>query len=209
MPRRCKNDEKLKKVIAEVTPQMLVDAIDEMLLLQLGKEKGYHLTDEQFKGWLDNIRKDQNLEDEQKFQAGARAGRHDDGRPAARTREQVIVSRCSGTRSDRSCRSPRKKRAVLPDAPEEFAEPATVTLREILDRGADGDQGRQAASTWRPRTRREGEGGRAPRAHAGGEDFAKVAAEVSAVAVEGQRRPDRSDHRAASSRPRCRSCSTR
>ena len=36
-----KNDDALKKMIAEVTPRILVDTIDEMLLLQLGKEKGY------------------------------------------------------------------------------------------------------------------------------------------------------------------------
>ena len=52
-----KNDETLKKMIAEVTPRILVDTIDEMLLMQLGKEKGYHVTDQQFKEWLADIRK--------------------------------------------------------------------------------------------------------------------------------------------------------
>src|SRR4030095_9546171 len=50
-----KNDETLKKLIAEVTPKILVDTIDEMLLLQLGKEKGYHVTDQQFKDWVAEI----------------------------------------------------------------------------------------------------------------------------------------------------------
>ncbi len=70
-----KNDETLKKMIAEVTPKILVETIDEMLLLQLGKEKGYHVTDQQFKDWVAEIRKGQNLEDEQKFkQALAQEG---------------------------------------------------------------------------------------------------------------------------------------
>src|SRR3954462_14270031 len=68
-PDIASDSEELKKAMDEVTPQLLVDAIDELLLLQMGKEKGYHLSDEQFQAWLDNLRKEQNLGDEQKFQA--------------------------------------------------------------------------------------------------------------------------------------------
>src|SRR3954468_19766708 len=71
-PDMVNNNAELKKALDEVTPQLLVDAIDELLLLQMGKEKGYHLSDEQFKGWLDNLRKEQNLGDEQKFAAALR-----------------------------------------------------------------------------------------------------------------------------------------
>ena len=39
-PASLKNDETLKKALAEVTPQLLVDAVDELLLLQRGKELG-------------------------------------------------------------------------------------------------------------------------------------------------------------------------
>ena len=37
----------------------MVDAIDEMLIVQRGKELGYNLSDEQFKSVVDNIRKEQ------------------------------------------------------------------------------------------------------------------------------------------------------
>ncbi len=50
-----------------MTPRLLVEAIDEMLLVQLGKERGYKLTDQQFKDWLRALRKEQNLLDDQKF----------------------------------------------------------------------------------------------------------------------------------------------
>src|SRR5258706_14887271 len=59
----------LKKAVAEVTPKVVLDAVDELLMVQRGKEKGYTLGDEQFKGILDNIKKQNNLEDEAKFQA--------------------------------------------------------------------------------------------------------------------------------------------
>src|SRR5829696_2523103 len=44
-----KNDEALKKMLAEMTPQLIAGAIDELLLLQRGREMGLHLGDEQFK----------------------------------------------------------------------------------------------------------------------------------------------------------------
>src|SRR6185503_3456070 len=68
-PEAMKNDEQLKKTLAEVTPRILVEAIDELLMVQLAKERGYKLRDEQFRDWLAALRKEQNLEDEQKFQA--------------------------------------------------------------------------------------------------------------------------------------------
>ena len=68
-PESLKNDEQLKKALAEVTPRLLVEAIDELLLVQLGKERGYKLSDQQFTEWLTALRKDQNLLDDQKFMA--------------------------------------------------------------------------------------------------------------------------------------------
>src|SRR5215217_5695719 len=47
----------LRQALDEVTPQILVDAIDEMLIVQRGKELGYRLGDDQFKSVLDNIKK--------------------------------------------------------------------------------------------------------------------------------------------------------
>src|SRR5512147_1932422 len=46
-------DQELKNAIAEVTPQILVDTIDEMLMLQRGRDLGYRLGDDQFKEILD------------------------------------------------------------------------------------------------------------------------------------------------------------
>ena len=66
-PEALKGDEQLKKALAEITPRLLVEAIDELLLVQLGKERGYKLTDQQFKEWLTALRKEQGLLDDQKF----------------------------------------------------------------------------------------------------------------------------------------------
>src|SRR5512142_1156379 len=64
-----KNDASLKKMLDEVTPDVLVDAIDEMLLLQRGRELNYKLTDDQFSAILDNIKKENKLTTDEQFQA--------------------------------------------------------------------------------------------------------------------------------------------
>ena len=66
-----KNDagnQQLRKALDEITPQIVVDALDEMLMVQRGKELGYKLSDEQFKGIVDNIKKENKIETEEKFQ---------------------------------------------------------------------------------------------------------------------------------------------
>src|ERR1035437_808027 len=68
-PKLGQGDQQLRKALDEITPQLLVDAVDEMLVVQRGKELGYKLSDEQFKSVLDNIRKENKIETEEQFQA--------------------------------------------------------------------------------------------------------------------------------------------
>ena len=50
-----KGNTELRKALNEITPGLLVSSVDEMLLVQRGKELGYRMTDEQFKRVLDNL----------------------------------------------------------------------------------------------------------------------------------------------------------
>ena len=68
-PATLQNDAELKKVLLEITPGLLVNAIDELIVVQLGRDKGYRLQDEQFQGWLKDMRKQNNLEDDERFRA--------------------------------------------------------------------------------------------------------------------------------------------
>src|SRR5438045_8033510 len=45
----AQGNEELRKAIEEVTPNLLVSAVDEMLIIQRGKELGYKVSDEQYK----------------------------------------------------------------------------------------------------------------------------------------------------------------
>src|SRR5450755_4233117 len=58
-------NQQLRKALDEVTPRIMAEAVDEMILLQRGKELGYTLGDEQFKSILENIKKDNKFESEE------------------------------------------------------------------------------------------------------------------------------------------------
>src|SRR5438067_12334039 len=67
------NNVQLRKALDEITPQIIVDAVDEMLLVQRGRELGYKLSDEQFKSVVDNIRNENKIESEEQFQAALKS----------------------------------------------------------------------------------------------------------------------------------------
>src|SRR5256885_6792168 len=53
-PKSDPNNQQLRRALNEVTPQIMVDAIDQMLIVQRGKELGYKLGDEQFKSAIES-----------------------------------------------------------------------------------------------------------------------------------------------------------
>jgi peptidyl-prolyl cis-trans isomerase SurA len=175
-----KNDAELKKALLEITPDILVNAIDEMLLMQLGKEKGYHLSDDQFKTWLENLRKEQNLQDEQKFQAALRQEGMtvDDLRKNVekqfllqRVRQDEVGSKLTITEEE--------ARQYYLAHKDEFAEPATVSLREILvEIPAASQKGQTGVNVGAEEEAAQKIASIRARAMAG-EDFGKLAAEVS------------------------------
>src|SRR5262249_9807093 len=68
-PQAFKHGAQIKQLLTDVTPQILVNAIDELLLIQYGKEQlGLKMSDEQFRQIVNNIPKEQGLQDETKFQ---------------------------------------------------------------------------------------------------------------------------------------------
>src|SRR6188474_921765 len=47
----------LRTAIAEITPELILTAVDELLLIQRGRELGYAMGDEQFNSIVANIKK--------------------------------------------------------------------------------------------------------------------------------------------------------
>jgi parvulin-like peptidyl-prolyl isomerase len=128
-----KTDAALKKSLDEVTPQILVDAVDELILIQRGKELGYGLSDEQFSQILSNIRKENHLDTEEQFLSALKQEglslpelRRSIERTMIinRVRQQDVMDKISVTEGESV--------AYFNAHKEEFSTPAAVTLREIL-----------------------------------------------------------------------------
>ena len=180
-PEMVNNNEELKKALDEVTPQLLVDAIDELLLLQMGKEKGYHLSDEQFKGWLDNLRKEQNLTDDQKFQNALKQEGMTIEDLRKNVEKQFLVSQVQRDEvGSKLSITEEEARQYYLTHKNEFAEPATVTLREILIEVPTSSKGGQATISVAQQDDAEQKAAALRTRILAGEDFAKVAAEASA-----------------------------
>ncbi|MEZ5287012.1 MAG: hypothetical protein R2712_19845 [Vicinamibacterales bacterium] len=54
---RPENEAELQQALAEVTPEVIVDAVDELLIVQRGRELGYSMSTDQFESIVENIRR--------------------------------------------------------------------------------------------------------------------------------------------------------
>ena len=183
-PEDLESEVALRKIIAEITPGLIFTSVDELLLIQRGRELGYAMGDEQFDDVIANIKEENDIESDLQLEAAL----SQDGMTLSDLRgvlerqylvsavQQVeILSKISITDTE--------AREYYDTHLEEFTDPASVTLREILVRapssgpGASGgllnvlnvgldDEARQKAEAARARI-------------VAGEDFATVAAELS------------------------------
>ena len=132
-PAALQNDAELKKLLLEITPPLLVNAIDELIVVQIGREKGYRLQDEQFKNWLTEMRKSNNLQDDQKFQAALTQ----EGMTIDDLRRQVernfLLQRVQQDEGGSKLTiTEEEARQYYAKHPEEFTDAPSVMLREIF-----------------------------------------------------------------------------
>ena len=127
------NNAQLRKALDEITPQIMVDAIDEMVIVQRGKELGYTLSDQQFKSVVDNIRKENKIETDEQFQAALKSENMtmaDLRRNLERTmiyqrvQQNEVLAKIGVTDEE--------ARKYYESHLKEFTTSPTVTLREIL-----------------------------------------------------------------------------
>jgi peptidyl-prolyl cis-trans isomerase SurA len=179
-PQDLETDEGLKKALAEVTPQVIGDAVDELLVLQRGRELNYRLGDDQFASILENIKKENKLESEEQFQAALKQ----EGLTLADLRKsierQMLMSRVQQVEVyGKIAVSEEEARAYYAAHPEQFTTPSVVTLREILvsvpETSEAGEKGVNVGLDEAAKEKAEAARARV----AGGADFAAVAAEVS------------------------------
>jgi parvulin-like peptidyl-prolyl isomerase len=173
------NDAELRKQIEDVTPQIMVETIDEMLIMQLGKTRGYRLGDDQFNRIVENIRKENKLEDEDRFKEALKQ----EGMTIADLRKslerQMVVSRIQNDAIGRLTVTDEEARAYYDARSEEFSTPSSLSLREILVEvpSTAGGGAFSAALDEEAKARADALRARA----AAGEDFAGLAAAESSA----------------------------
>ncbi len=123
----------LQQAINELTPQLIVEAVDEMLLMQRGRELGYRLTDERFKTIVENIKKENKIESDEAFETALKGEDMTLADLRKVIEKQMLMSQVHQTEVTAKIGvSETEQRAYYDAHRSEFTTPAEVTLREIL-----------------------------------------------------------------------------
>jgi len=166
----------LRQALTEVMPQLILAAVDELLLIQRGRELGMALGDEQFEGIVANIRESNNLTDQTQFEAAlAQEGLTMDLLRGTLERQMLATEAERTDVEDKIVVTEDEAQAYYEEHSEDFTTPAAVTLREVFievpvtARGvsvAEDDAAREEAEAIRTRLM-------------AGEPFPRLAAELS------------------------------
>jgi peptidyl-prolyl cis-trans isomerase SurA len=178
-PQALQTDAGLRAALSEVTPVLLADAVEELLLSQRGRDLGVKFTDENFQEGIGNIKKQNNLTDEQFTKALAQEGLtlQDLRKNFERTYMMQAVTQIEIY--------PRLKiteaelRQHYDANAEQFAQPETVMLREIFLAVATEMRDGQAVVNVAEEEAVQAKVKAARERVLKGEEFAAVAAEVS------------------------------
>lgn len=123
---------KLEASIAEITPSILVTAVDELLLVQRGREMGFKYTDDVFKQSLDNIKRENKIDDE-----GLKVGLAQAGLTLDLLRQRLERSYLVNVVQQREVGptlqiTTEEMRQYYEKNKAQFMTPLTVTLRELM-----------------------------------------------------------------------------
>ena len=174
-----KGNTELRKALNEITPGLLVSSVDEMLLVQRGKELGYKLGDEQFKRALDSLKTQNKIETEEQLLAALKQ----EGLTMADLRRnmerQMLYSNVQQVEVfSRIAVTDDEARKYYDSHAAEFTTPSAIMLREILVAIPTDARGINAAASEAAKTKADQVRARI----AAGEPFARVAGEVSDAA---------------------------
>ena len=167
----------LKKALEEVTPQIIVDVVDETLLTQRGRELGYKLGDDQFKSIVESIKKENKIENEEQFQAALKAENMTMADLRRNLERTMIIQRVQQNEvMGKIGISDDEARKYYESHLNEFTTAPTVTLREILVAVPADPRGINAAAEEAAQAKIDDV---RKRVTTGGESFDKVAATMS------------------------------
>jgi parvulin-like peptidyl-prolyl isomerase len=169
----------LQKAVSELTPELILEAVDELLLVQRARELNYSLGEEQFRDILNNIKKSNNLTDEAQFQAALKEQGMTEADLRRNLERSMMVSQVQRNEViEKISVTEEEARAYYEAHRTEFTTPSELTLREILIEVPSTEKGVNVAQDDEARARAEDIRKRI----VNGEPFARIAAEFSASA---------------------------
>ncbi len=126
-------DANLEELLSQATPQLIVDAIDELLIVQHGRELGIEMDDERFADIVENVKTQNNIESDEQF-AEVLAAESMTMEDLKRAMErQFIVSNVQRIEvTNKVAMTDTEAREYYNANPDEFRIPGQITLREIL-----------------------------------------------------------------------------
>ena len=159
------DNEQLREVLNEITPQIMVDSVNEMLMVQRGQELGYRLSDEQFRSSIDQIKTDNKIESDERFQAALEQENMTMTDLRRQLERQMLVMRVQQNEVlSRIGVSDEEARTYYDTHGDEFTTTPSVSLREVLvavptdgkvlNVGLDDEKKERANSDSRARGRR-------------------------------------------------------
>ena len=173
---RPASDAELRKALVEITPAVIVDVVDELLLVQRGRELGYSLGNEQFDSIIANIKKENKLETEEQFQEALKQ----EGMTLQDLRKQLernlLVTRVQQVEVlGKISVSEEEVAKFYEENKNTFTTPPSVTLREILIAVPTTDKGINVAADDEAKAKIEDVRKRV----VAGEPFAQLASQIS------------------------------
>src|SRR4051812_42887409 len=172
----AQGNEELRKAIAEVTPSLLVGVVDEMLIVQRGKELGYKVGEDQFKAILDNLKTQNKIENDEQLVAALKQENMTMADLRKNLERTVIAQRVQQAEVfGRVAVTDDEARRYYDAHMAEFTTPSSVMLREIAVNVPTDPRGINAAADDAAKARAEDIRKRV----AGGKAFDRVAADVS------------------------------
>jgi peptidyl-prolyl cis-trans isomerase SurA len=127
------SDVRLRQLLDQVTPDLMVNVVDEMLIVQRGRELGYKMGDDQFKSILDSIKKDNKIESDEAFQAALKQENMTLADLRRNLEKQMIVERVRQNEVlGKIGVTDEEARRYYESHKTEFTSTQTVTLREIF-----------------------------------------------------------------------------
>ena len=170
------DDAALKKAIADITPTLLVETIDEMLLVQRAKELGYKMSEEEFNKVVTRIRTDNKLDSDEAFEAALKQEGMTMTDLRASLEKQMQVTRIQQAEVMGKINiTEEEARKYHADHVQEFTRPGQVTIREIQIAVEKSDKGINVGLDDEAKAKAEA----ARKRIADGESFELVAGEVS------------------------------